>query len=127
MYTITRTFGPICAQHAISRLPEGHGCRNMHGHNFYVHIILEAKRLNEFGMVIDFTELDALDSYLRSWPRLERGLNALFDDHDPTVEHLAEHVARWASKHLDLGGSRVACVRVAETDTCWSEYIPEPA
>lgn len=127
-FSITRRIGPICAVHALGRLPEGHGCRNVHGHNFYVQVTISASKLTDEGFVIDFADLAPLEAYLLSWSRLEGGLNELFDDQDPTVEHLAEHIADWFEKHLaSTSHGRLTQVRVEETESCWAEYSVEPS
>lgn len=66
-------------------------CQNVHGHNWVVDIHLQAKELNENGMVMDFTEIkkkihDQLD---------HKHLNDVLD-FNPT----AENIAKWICDQL---------------------------
>ena len=57
MHTIFKDF-TFAAAHAI----RGHtrGCQNLHGHNYRVRVHLQADRLDELGMVLDFADLKAM-------------------------------------------------------------------
>lgn len=64
-------------------------CRNLHGHNYYITVYLQAKQLDHNGMVIDFTKIkeivhDTMD---------HKHLNDLFD-FNPTAENMAFWIAR---------------------------------
>ncbi|MBC9718437.1 6-carboxytetrahydropterin synthase [Streptomyces sp. TRM66268-LWL] len=123
-YTVQKKIGPISAMHAINSLPEGHECRNLHGHNLYVDLTLGADKLTEPGFVIDFNDLAPVETYLRSWSRME-SLGELFPDgRDATVEHLAEHVADWYATNIapTAPSCQLLSVTVHETDTCSATY-----
>ena len=55
------------AAHFLPRLPEGHRCRNLHGHNYRVEIVVSGA-LDQRGFVWDFAELDAIVMPLGSTP-----------------------------------------------------------
>src|SRR5262245_46487246 len=44
--------------HHLPLLPEGHKCRNLHGHNYRIDVIVQGA-LDERGFVKDFAEIDA--------------------------------------------------------------------
>ncbi|MFE6164134.1 6-pyruvoyl tetrahydropterin synthase family protein [Streptomyces sp. NPDC056486] len=122
-YTVTKKIGPISVMHAIVGLPEGHPCRNMHGHNLYVELAIGADQLIRPGFVVDFNDLEPVESYLKSWSRLD-SLAVLFPSgRDATVEHLAEHVADWYTEQIQPKTSgRLLSVTVHENDTCSATF-----
>lgn len=97
--------------HFLPKVPEGHRCRNLHGHNYRVEIAI-AGAVDGRGFVKDFAEVDAL--VLPLIGQLDHKLlNEIAGLENPT----AEIIARW---FLD----RLACasrVRVWENDDCWAE------
>jgi len=68
-------------------------CNRLHGHNWKVEVTVQGQKLDEIGMVIDFTVLkaevkkiiDRLDHYY---------LNELaaFQQQNPTAEHIAKYI-----------------------------------
>src|SRR5947208_921165 len=54
---IGRTYRFESAHH-LPLLPEGHKCKNMHGHNYRVDIVIRGT-LDPRGFVRDFAEIDA--------------------------------------------------------------------
>jgi 6-pyruvoyltetrahydropterin/6-carboxytetrahydropterin synthase len=44
--------------HYLPLVPEGHKCRNLHGHNYRVEIVMRGA-MDERGFVKDFAEIDA--------------------------------------------------------------------
>jgi 6-pyruvoyltetrahydropterin/6-carboxytetrahydropterin synthase len=53
--TITKTFH-FSASHRLSKLPEGHKCTRLHGHNYAVTLTVLGE-VDHTGMVIDYGEL----------------------------------------------------------------------
>lgn len=68
-------------------------CSRLHGHNWKVEVTVRGDKLDELGMIIDFTVLkaevkqvvDRLDHYY---------LNelAVFQEQNPTAEHIAKYI-----------------------------------
>ncbi len=68
-------------------------CSRLHGHNWKVEVTVRGDKLDELGMIIDFTALkaevkqivDRLDHYY---------LNELtaFQERNPTAEHIAKYI-----------------------------------
>ncbi len=86
-------------------------CEALHGHNWIVHIYLQAKELDENGMVMDFTYIkttikDALD---------HKYLNEVLVDINPT----AENIAKWICDKL---GEKCYKVTVQESEGNIAEY-----
>lgn len=98
-------------------------CERLHGHNWRVELHLEAEKLDQCGLAIDFKLLkgelnkviDGLD---------HRYLNELtpFDTLNPSAENLAKYIFEKLSKSLNDGNLRVSLVRVWESDHAAAAY-----
>jgi len=99
------------AAHHLPRVPEGHRCRNLHGHNYRVEIVVSGA-LDTRGFVRDFAELDADMATLLSQVD-HRLLNEVKGLENPT----AEIIAAWFLNQIP----DCECVRVYENDDCWAE------
>lgn len=124
MYTIFKDFS-FAAAHFI----RGHtgGCENLHGHNYRVRVLVEARDLDELGMVVDFSELRAALEKVVG-PFDHRVINDIlpFDERNTTAELLSEYVYQEMSRRLNDGRVRVCRVEVWENDTSCARY-EEPA
>ena len=85
-------------------------CSNVHGHNWIINIYMQAKELDNNGMILDFTVikkriLDKLD---------HKNLNEIFD-FNPT----AENIAKWICDEL---GEKCYKVTVQESEGNTAEY-----
>jgi 6-pyruvoyltetrahydropterin/6-carboxytetrahydropterin synthase len=131
MYRVTREIS-FCYGH---RLLQYDGkCRHLHGHNGRAVITLESAKLDELGMVVDFTRLkervgrwidDHLDHKMllhRDDPALEylrrQGEPVFVLDANPT----AENIARLIFDVTREQGFPVVEVTLWETDTCCATY-----
>jgi len=134
MYRVTREFD-FCYGH---RLLNYQGkCRHLHGHNGRAVITLQADRLDERGMLVDFTDIkqtvqqwvdENLDHNLllcREDPILPvlqaRGERGFVMDENPT----AENIARLIFEQARLAGLPVLEVRLWETDRCHASYLED--
>lgn len=80
----------IAAAHSLS-LSYGSKCTNLHGHNWIMTIYCKAEKLNENGMVVDFSHIkDMLNEKMD-----HKILNKVFD-FNPTAENLA----RWVVENV---------------------------
>jgi len=97
--------------HFLPKVPEGHRCRNLHGHNYRVEVAIEGV-VDARGFVKDFSEVDA--EMLPLVAKLDHKLlNEVAGLDNPT----AEIIARW---FLDRVAS-ASRVRVWENEDCWAE------
>ncbi len=100
-------------------------CEKVHGHNYRVQVTLEGERLNETGLLVDFTELKSLLHSIVD--RLDHEfLNDVppFDKLNPSVENMARYFHEEISKGLTAPGVRVSSVKLWETDTSTATYRP---
>ena len=121
MYRITKQFA-FSASHQLLRVPEGHPCSRLHGHNYIVEVELMGEELNSAGFVRDYLELAELKSYIDD--ELDhRHLNDVLGDDMVTAEKMAKHLYDWAVARWP----EVSAMRVSETPKTWAEYRPTPA
>lgn len=117
MYTITKQFS-FSASHALDRLPEGHPCARLHGHNYVVELVLQSAELNADGFVRDYNELAPFKNFIDE--KLDhRHLNDVINR--PST---AESLARFLYDLAKGMWPEVVAVRVSETPKTWAEYRP---
>ncbi len=101
----------------------GH-CQNLHGHNWSVQVFVQAEKLDEIGISVDFVHLKkVLDGILSELDH--HFLNELpgFADCNPTSENLARYIFKRLSSELNDGRVKVSKVRVCETATSGASYF----
>jgi len=111
-------------------------CRHLHGHNGRAVVVLEAERLDERGMVRDFSEIK--DSIGR-WIDEHLDHRMILNRADPAVPALqklgeplhlidtnptAENIARLIYEHAAASGYPVVEVRLWETPASCAIYRP---
>lgn len=112
-FTISRGF-EFSASHELRLLPKTHKCSGNHGHNYVVTLTLTADRLDGYGFVTDFGELNSFGDYLKSI--FDHSLINNQVDFHPTSELLAFHLGRWFIDNVEPSiHGRLVSVRVAET------------
>jgi len=101
------------AAHYLPLVPEGHRCRNLHGHNYRVTVVLLGG-LDARGFVKDFAEIDSVVE-----PLLRQLDHRLLNDVDGLENPTAEIIAAW---FLDrIPGCERVCVH--ENDDSWAEVV----
>ena len=124
----------FCYGHRL--LEYGGKCRHLHGHNGRAVIVLEGERLDERGMLVDFTEIKAA---LRTWIDSELDHRMILRQDDPALPHLrglgepvhviaenptAENIARLIYEHARGAGFPVVEVSLWETPRSSATYRP---
>lgn len=108
-------------------------CENLHGHNYKVYVHVEGNKLDEGGMLLDFTLLKtALKEVLSKIDHTNLNDIAIFDQ-NPSAERIAVYIYKnmlkvLSEKGLDLSKNsnrRISKVDVFETDKNRARYIPE--
>lgn len=111
----------------------------IHGHSYLIEVFLEAPKLNEDGMIMDFGELKRIiGEYIDQWDHalvlpenMAEGMptsKLIKTDYNPTAEAMAydmlNHIDALLSKakHRGASGARVYKVRIHETVTGWAEF-----
>ncbi|MBK8772151.1 MAG: 6-carboxytetrahydropterin synthase [Rhizobiales bacterium] len=103
------------AAHQLPRVPDGHPCKRVHGHNYVVEIEVRGDtQPNGFCNGLDFYEIDKHFKPLVD--RLDhQNLNDFIDN--PT----AENIARWLMDEVAL--KFIYSVTVWETPKCWAMAV----
>ena len=99
-------------------------CENLHGHNWKVEVHVRGERLDDVGMLVDFTLLKAVTRRVMGYLD-HQNLNELrpFDvELNPSSEHLAGFILDKIANHIDNGRVRVYKVRVWETPSTSATY-----
>ena len=112
-------------------------CENLHGHNYKVYAHVRGNKLNEGGMLLDFTKLKAalrgvckeLDhtnlndfDYFKQNPSAERIAMYIYDG---IVKRLKEEGIELAGASASSGAPRLYAIDVFETDTSRARYIAD--
>lgn len=97
--------------HFLPLVPDGHRCKNMHGHNYRVEIVVSGS-LDERGFVRDFAEVDA-----EVMPLIKELDHRVLNEVEGLANPTAEVIAAWFLERIDGCES----VRVYENDDCWAE------
>ncbi len=116
-----KTHVNFCAAHQL-RGYEGN-CARLHGHNYRVEVEVEATKLDEIGIGMDFRDIRAETEVIAS--ELDhRFLNEIppFDEVNPTAENVAAYFFRRLSTALNREGARVAAIVIWETERCSVRY-----
>lgn len=109
-------------------LKDYHGkCENLHGHNYKVYAHVQGEKLDEGGMLLDFTEIKKT---LRDTCSLldHKNLND-FDCfmQNPSAERIATFIAEKILEQIpalkNKNGTHLFAVDVFETDTSRARYI----
>jgi 6-pyruvoyltetrahydropterin/6-carboxytetrahydropterin synthase len=134
MYTVTKQVF-FCYGHRLMNY-EGK-CRHPHGHNGRVEIELQADRLDDKGMVHDFSEIGRV---MKGWIDANLDHRMLLRGDDPLVVALeklgepvflmtenptAEAIAQLIFEQVKLQGFPVTEVRVWETESSFAAYRGE--
>jgi 6-pyruvoyltetrahydropterin/6-carboxytetrahydropterin synthase len=131
MYRVTREIS-FCYGHRLLNY-EGK-CRHLHGHNGRAVLTLASARLDELGMVMDFTRIKQVVSH---WIDETLDHKMLLHKDDPALPLLrqlgepvyvmevnptAENIARLIYDFAAAQGFPVVEVQLWETDTCFASY-----
>jgi 6-pyruvoyltetrahydropterin/6-carboxytetrahydropterin synthase len=97
--------------HRLPNVPQGHRCRNLHGHNYLLEIVVRGP-LDARGFVKDFAEIDTEVA-----PLLKQVDHRLLNDVEGLENPTAEIIAAWFFERI----ADCESVRVYENDDCWAE------
>ncbi len=100
-------------------------CENLHGHNWVVRLTVCSKKLDNSGMVFDFSELKLiLEELLLKIDH--KNINEIppFDKINPSAENLAKYIFDRAKKHRSIVKEdlRISRVSVWESQNSRADY-----
>ncbi|MFH1531749.1 MAG: 6-carboxytetrahydropterin synthase QueD [Pseudomonadota bacterium] len=103
------------AAHALTRAPEGHRCRQVHGHTYEVEVTLKGPVEPETGWLVDYGDItQAVKPVIELLDH--RFLNEVEGLSQPTSEHLCAWL--WARIAPALPYLSEICVRETPTSQC---------
>lgn len=100
-------------------------CENLHGHNWKVQVFVDAERLNEIEIAIDFHELKKMTNEILS--ELDhKFINDIFPFTEKNPS--SENIARWIYESLrdrlnSYENIKISAVTVWESDTASATYF----
>jgi 6-pyruvoyltetrahydropterin/6-carboxytetrahydropterin synthase len=117
--TLTKSFSFEAAQF-LPRFPEGHKCRNMHGHSFVVEVSITGAVDELTGIYMDHAEISrAMEPVINE---LDHAcLNDLPGLENPTIEV----ICRWIWNKLKPSLPGLSEIRLYETARAWCSYRGE--
>jgi len=99
-------------------------CSKLHGHNWQVRVIVQAEKLDEIGIALDFRKLKkALDGVISSLDHSNLNELSQFNKENPTSEVLARFIYREMSNIINNNNVKIYKVSISEsTDSTASYY-----
>jgi len=117
----TRILRKFCfdAAHDLPHFPEGHKCRNLHGHTYQVEVVLEGEVDPAVGYFMDYGELKKAIAPVEA--RLD---HHYLNDIPGLAISTAENLAKWIYDELKPGLPELTMIRLFETPQNGVEYAP---
>ena len=98
-------------------------CENLHGHNWAIEVVVSAEKLNEIGILIDFSVVEKFTKEITH--QLDHQLLndlPLFQDINPSAENISHFIFNELQIKLTVHPIRVKKVTVWETDGLGASY-----
>lgn len=116
MFMISKEFH-FSAAHALTKCPDGHPCKRLHGHNYVIRLHLVSEELNELDFVQDYNDLKPFKEWVDTVLD-HQNLNDLFEG-PTTVEYMSRYVYQLWKKRLP----KLVCVEMSETPKTACKYF----
>lgn len=98
-------------------------CEGIHGHNWKVEVYIQADKLDDLGMVMDFKVLKKkTEQFLKVFDHKYLNEVAPFDKINPSSENLARSIYKELSKKINDKTCKVSKVKVWESDDAAAKY-----
>ncbi|WP_350179816.1 6-carboxytetrahydropterin synthase QueD [Phaeodactylibacter sp.] len=108
------------AAHFLPKVPEGHKCRNLHGHTYRIKLFLEGAVDPEMGWVTDFGDIK------QAWKKVEPLIDHRYLNDVPGLENpTAENIAPWIWQQLKPNLPHLSKIELWETPTAGVLYEGE--
>lgn len=108
------------AAHFLPNVPEGHRCRQVHGHTYHLTIFVSGPVLAKEGWVIDFKELKAIVK-----PLVDQLDHAMLNEIQGLDNPTAENVTRWFWQAIKSEVPALSRIELKETPTSGVIYEGE--
>ena len=98
-------------------------CRNIHGHNWKVEVIMHSNELDNLGMSLDFRMLkQETENLLKTIDHTYLNENPPFNTLNPTAENLARWIFESLSEKLNNNNAKLCRVSVWENENSSATY-----
>jgi len=116
---VFKTF-TIEAARSLPNLPDGHPCKNIHGHSFKITITVTGNVDNKTGFVMDFGDIDETFNHLLS--KLD---HSYLNDIEGLENPSSENVCQWIWERLAPSLPGLSQIDIKETDSTGCIYKGE--
>ena len=97
-------------------------CKDLHGHTWKVEVVIESKKLDKIGMVVDFVELKKkLKEFLKPIDHVCLNDLAYFKKNNPTTENIAKYI--YDNFQEKIKPLKIKYVQVWESDSSSVVYF----
>ena len=98
-------------------------CAVLHGHNWKVDVYVQGDKLDELGMLIDFTVLKAsVGRLMEELDHTDLNTHSEFCDLNPTSERIAQFLYRRLAADAENDNYKISRVTVHETPGSMASY-----
>jgi 6-pyruvoyltetrahydropterin/6-carboxytetrahydropterin synthase len=106
--------------HFLPNVPEGHKCKNMHGHTYRLRVFIKGELDPKLGWIMDFKELkDAL------FPVIDKLDHKLINDIEGLENPTAENITLWIWNQIKPQLPLLSKIELYETPTTGVIYSGE--
>ncbi len=99
-------------------------CSALHGHNWTVQAVLNAEKLDQIGIAVDFKKLkQEMDAILDDYDHTNISELDEFKSINPTSEIIAQVIYRKLSAKMNDNNVKVARIRVCESPASGATYF----
>jgi 6-pyruvoyltetrahydropterin/6-carboxytetrahydropterin synthase len=98
-------------------------CADLHGHNWKVDVYVSGDKLDELGMLIDFTVLKvSVGNLMEELDHTDLNTHSEFANFNPTSERIAQFIYRRLAEDAEGENYRISRVTVHETPGSMASY-----
>jgi len=108
------------AAHRLPHLPDGHKCKNLHGHSYRLRVVLRGPIDPALGWVADFADVKAVVK-----PLIQQLDHAFLNEIEGLSQPTSENIAVWIWRKLKPALPHLAEVHLSETATSGCIYRGE--
>ena len=116
---VFKTF-TIEAARSLPNLPDGHPCKNIHGHSFKITITVTGNVDNKTGFVMDFGDIDETFN-----PLLSKLDHSYLNDIEGLENPSSENLCQWIWERLAPSLPGLSQIDIKETDSTGCIYKGE--
>lgn len=98
--------------HFLPHVPDGHKCKNMHGHTYKLRVFVKGTPDPKLGWIMDFKELKDIVN-----PLIDRLDHKLINDIEGLENPTAENITIWIWKNIKPLLSNLSKIELYETPT----------